>query len=69
MCEVGYLISDIAEGDRVCIVGGEYQGKAGTVLHVSIHSFLIRLERSGKVVHVKGASNIWLVPDEDNKKV
>ena len=68
MCEVGYLISDIAEGDRVCIVDGKYGGKAGTVIYVSINTFLIRLNRNEKVICIRGGRNLMLVSDENNKR-
>ena len=63
-----YLISDLAEGDRVCIVGGKKGGKVGTVLYVSIDKYLIRLDRTGKVICIRGGKNIMPVSDEDNKR-
>ena len=63
-----YLISDLAEGDRVCIVDGEYGGKAGTVIYVSINTFLIRLDRSEKVICIRGGRNLRPIPDEYNTK-
>lgn len=62
-----YLISDLAEGDRVCIVGGKNGGKAGTVLHVGTDKFLIRLDRNEKIICIRCGRNLRPIPNENKK--